>query len=480
MTSPGPELTDVPTGAPAVAWAELPEPVRRRLNGWAADALGGLPVDQIPVALRRIAKFAPTKRAKMGATVLSAALSKDPAFRGLVAAYVRSGRAGRIEIPIDAGDPSAQASAESVGPDGAAGTGVADASGTKAGSQAGAPTVDPITAAARAYLFTTAEAADLVGRAEQVTEAAELRGQVAELQTRLERAASTIEKLNGQLAEVTAAQEPAGRDETVEKLRGRLRDQGTQLRGLRDELAAAQEQTAGRVSELVKELAAARHSLKLMTDRAEAAKARADRAEEQVRDLQTSAADGRAVADRRIELLLNTIRDAQSGLRRELKLGANTVDPADAVLTGLPRPAQTSGRSVDAALLTRWLMLPQAHLIVDGYNITKTGYGGLTLADQRDRLVRDLSAIASRTAAEVTVVFDGAAVIGHQVAGRGVRVLFSPPGVIADEVIRRLVAAEPPGRVLVVASSDREIVTDVAARGARTVPASVLLTLSGH
>ena len=36
--------------------------------------------------------------------------------------------------------------------------------------------------------------------------------------------------------------------------------------------------------------------------------------------------------------------------------------------------------------------------------------------------------------------------------------LFSPPGTIADEVIRRLVAAEPTGRVVLVATADREIV----------------------
>ena len=38
---------------------------------------------------------------------------------------------------------------------------------------------------------------------------------------------------------------------------------------------------------------------------------------------------------------------------------------------------------------------------------------------------------------------------------RGVRVLFSPAGVIADDVIRELVAAEPAGRAVVVVTSDR-------------------------
>ena len=42
-------------------------------------------------------------------------------------------------------------------------------------------------------------------------------------------------------------------------------------------------------------------------------------------------------------------------------------------------------------------------------------------------------------------------------APRGVRVLFSAPGEIADDVIRRLVAAEPEGRPLMVVSSDKEV-----------------------
>ena len=41
------------------------------------------------------------------------------------------------------------------------------------------------------------------------------------------------------------------------------------------------------------------------------------------------------------------------------------------------------------------------------------------------------------------------------------RVLFSPLGVIADDVIRELVAAEPQGRPLVVVSSDQEVARDV-------------------
>ena len=105
-------------------------------------------------------------------------------------------------------------------------------------------------------------------------------------------------------------------------------------------------------------------------------------------------------------------------------------------------------RTTDPARLLAWLGLPRAHLIVDGYNVTKTGYPELSLADQRDRLIRGLAALSARTSAELTVVFDGAAVATARPAGRGIRVLFSPPGVLADDVIRDLVRsrADRPGR----------------------------------
>jgi len=58
---------------------------------------------------------------------------------------------------------------------------------------------------------------------------------------------------------------------------------------------------------------------------------------------------------------------------------------------------------------------------------------------------------------------------------RGLRVLFSDPGVLADDVIRSLVAAEPQGRPVAVATSDRAVVESVRRRGAYSIPSSVLV-----
>ncbi len=164
-----------------------------------------------------------------------------------------------------------------------------------------------------------------------------------------------------------------------------------------------------------------------------------------------------------------------SGLRRELDLGGGA-GPRPADLVAGAQTART-GSAVDGrAALDALLAVPSAHLIVDGYNVSKTGYPELPLADQRTRLVGQLAALAAQTAVEVTVVFDGAGVTTAPTRGsRGVRVLFSDAGVLADDVIRELVAVEPAGRPIVVATSDRAVVSSVRRRGAYTVASTVLL-----
>jgi predicted RNA-binding protein with PIN domain len=201
-----------------------------------------------------------------------------------------------------------------------------------------------------------------------------------------------------------------------------------------------------------------------------------------------SARSGRTEGDMRLRLLLETIGQSVKGLERELALPPAQGRPADTVAAAVPgamvpgeMPVQ--GRSVDdPALLDQYLSLPMAHLVVDGYNVTKSGYPTLTLAEQRVRLVQGLAALAARTGAEVTCVFDGAQLDGpvRLTQPRGVRVLFSAPGEIADELIRRLVAAEPPGRPVVVVSSDREVADGVRRSGALPVPAAMLLNRLGR
>ena len=79
-------------------------------------------------------------------------------------------------------------------------------------------------------------------------------------------------------------------------------------------------------------------------------------------------------------------------------------------------------------MLDALLALPRAHLIVDGYNVTKSTWPELSLEKQRDRLLGGLAPLVARTGAEVTVVFDAAEKKERPLVNRprGVRVLFAP------------------------------------------------------
>ncbi|WP_019327946.1 NYN domain-containing protein, partial [Streptomyces sp. TOR3209] len=212
-------------------------------------------------------------------------------------------------------------------------------------------------------------------------------------------------------------------------------------------------------------------------------KARLGEAEAALEATRKAAREGRSVEDMRVRLLLDTLLDATQGLRRELALPPVSVRPAetvDAVEPGRMTPKDIANRALsehDPAVLDQLLALPQAHLVVDGYNVTKTGYPQMPLEKQRLRLLGQLSQLAAQTGAETTCVFDGAELAAPVLLAppRGVRVLFSKPGVTADELIRQLVRAEPPGRPVIVVSTDREVADGVARAGARPVASAVLL-----
>jgi predicted RNA-binding protein with PIN domain len=212
-------------------------------------------------------------------------------------------------------------------------------------------------------------------------------------------------------------------------------------------------------------------------------KARLGEAEASAEAGRRAVREGRTAEEMRLRLLLDTVLEAAQGLRRELALPPASLRPADsvdAVEPGRMSPKDIAARALsdtDPALLDQLLSLPQVHLVVDGYNVTKTGYPQLPLDKQRLRLLGGLSVLAARTGAEMTCVFDGAELAAPVLLAppRGVRVLFSKAGVTADELIRQLVRAEPSGRPVVVVSTDREVADGVARSGARPVASALLL-----
>ncbi|MDP8938611.1 MAG: NYN domain-containing protein, partial [Actinomycetota bacterium] len=141
-----------------------------------------------------------------------------------------------------------------------------------------------------------------------------------------------------------------------------------------------------------------------------------------------------------------------------------------------PLPPGVLDDSAEAA--DHLVRVPGVVVLVDGYNVSQTGWPGLPIAEQRRRLVDALSELAARTGADVSVVFDGADTpwpAPVATTARAVKVSFSPVGVEADDVVLRRVAELPPWRSVVVASSDRRVQDGARESGANVVSSAQLL-----
>lgn len=425
----------------------LPEAVRTRVVALAADALGAMPVDQLPASLKRVASFAPNRRARLAGTQIAGVIETDDEFRGRLAVQVRA-RVPELAHALDDGTTPAAA--------------------------------DPVELAAVAYLLRPTAWVDVVVQAADVADAE--RGAAATRE-----AAQQVERLRRQVDDAHAELK-ALREQSREQMSG-LKSENTELRhklgDARSRAKAAEE--------------AAREAARRSDESVRAAATTAASSEAEVRRLRTRVTEleqevaaarreGKAEKDGgtlRARLLLDTLLDTAQGLRRELALPPVEGAPADAVEADVAEQGARTPSSHgslakdDPALLDQLLALPRVHLVIDGYNVTKNAWPESSLEIQRDRLLSQLGPLAARTQAEVTVVFDAADMEKRPLVKkpRGVRVLYSPYGVIADDVIRSLVAAEPTGRPVVVVTSDQAVARDVQRGGARVVDAVVLTRL---
>ncbi|MFF0887962.1 NYN domain-containing protein [Streptomyces sp. NPDC003456] len=432
-------------GAAEVLDRPLPDGVRRRVVQIVSDGFGSLTVGELPAQLRQYARFAPNRRAKFAGNAMASALETDPLFRQRIGEKLREAQP-ELAGALDSGSPP--------------------------------PAADPLDVAAAAYVLRppgwvklVAAAGEEAQRADAERADEENRAELDRLRAELDRAReqtrTETERLRADLESARKESEALHR-----KLRAALSDvrRGeAALRKAHGEIEAVRAEGHAQVSAAESEA----RRLKSRLGETEAALEAARRA----------AREGRSVEDMRVRLLLDTLLDATQGLRRELALPPVSVRPAetvDAVEPGRMTPKDIAARALsenDPQVLDQLLALPQAHLVVDGYNVTKTGYPQMPLEKQRLRLLGQLSQLAAQSGAEVTCVFDGAELAAPVLLAppRGVRVLFSKPGVTADELIRQLVRAEPPGRPVIVASTDREVADGVARAGARPVASAMLL-----
>ena len=426
---------------------QLPADVRAKMIAIASLGLGRMATTQVPAALRRSVSFAPARRAKLVGSQIAAAVDLDDDFRAHLATQVRA------LVP----DTVANLEAGPVGAD------------------------SLVEAAAVAFLVRTDGWVDVVRSAAATA---------PERHTARSDLADTVDRLTVALAEARG---------DVRQNRARLRGQLDGVKAENADLRRALGHTRAQLKDAVSRADAAVVDAE---DQQRTAAAATRSLEAEVRRLRTRISDlesqhtsaRRAVRDdrdaevMRLRLLLDTVVEAVAGLRRELALPPSDLLPADTVATIEPELDSLVagvGRALlddDPSLLRRLIELPKVHLIIDGYNVSKTAWPTAPLDQQRERLAAGVGALVGGKRVETTIVFDGAELTHPPVMPprRVVRIRFSPQGVIADDVIRALVEAEPTGRPVVVVTTDRELATSVTKKGARAVASLALVRAMGR
>lgn len=403
--------------------AAVPERLRSRVVALVSAVLPS--VAPVPAPLRKVAGFTPARRARLGGGAIWEALADDD-FR----------RHAATQVAVVPGSD------------------------------------DPIDTAARAWLTRDAGWQAVV---------AEVADALAEDVSRDDQAHSELERLTAQVAALQAelATLKAAHREELERARADYKVLRQRLGEARSVLRKAEDERDRAYAERDAAVASAEAATRAAEADARRLRAQLDEAESGLAAQRRDSRSERDAATIRARLLLDAVVESATGLRRELGLPAVDGSPADVVEAGLSgaEAAPASSAPATPALLEQMLALPRARLIIDGYNVTKEAWPTASLEAQRSRLVAALGPLVARSGAETTVVFDAAESSVRTVmpAPRGVRVVFSPEGVIADDVIRQLVRAEPRGRVVVVVTGDQAVTKDVVRDGARVVPAPALL-----
>lgn len=283
--------------------------------------------------------------------------------------------------------------------------------------------------------------------------------------------------LQRETEKTAAAKEEARR--AKESSRKSLADERAATKELRKELQTARREAAASAAEAAQARSEAERVLaeaeKLARRSRKEAAAAEEREREATRQLRSVRKELNA-ARRRIAELEQSLEKAAQARRAQST-------PKKSAPSGPRRPLPVpQGRFEDDPLtLDAWLDAPGVHLLVDGYNVTKSpeGFPDLDLASQRERLLEQLERLALRKGVPTTVVFDGSDVApGRSRPGRmRVRVEYSRPGEIADDHLIAKLASLPPDPVVLV-TGDRELQERAGAEGATVAVAAQLLELA--
>jgi predicted RNA-binding protein with PIN domain/outer membrane murein-binding lipoprotein Lpp len=281
-----------------------------------------------------------------------------------------------------------------------------------------------------------------------------------------------------------AAEQVAARSRAeIVVLTDRVAERNQVIDGLRSDVQKLTDELA----ELRAELIDTRNDVRHARDREASARRRLEAAEaattaaiaaqdvaEHVRD--DALADRAVVAAERSELA--RLAAAAATLSDQLAAIATPAGPGRAAAVRRKALAMPGGLMGNSDAAAEYLLRSGASVLVDGYNVAKEAWPRLDLASQRVVLLDAIENLVRRFGSDITVVFDGADVVGAAADGRRiVRVVFSPEGVIADDVIRDEVRRLPVTRNVVVVTNDQEIVTDTRAMGANTMSSDQLISL---
>ena len=115
------------------------------------------------------------------------------------------------------------------------------------------------------------------------------------------------------------------------------------------------------------------------------------------------------------------------------------------------------------------------HILIDGYNLIRqspalSAMEYISTEEGRDALLKLLAQYRKVKSHKMTVVFDAAygnSFAENKMRQRGVTIIFSRKGELADDVIKRMVAKERERAIVV--TSDQEIVDFAVRHGAATI-----------
>jgi uncharacterized protein len=116
------------------------------------------------------------------------------------------------------------------------------------------------------------------------------------------------------------------------------------------------------------------------------------------------------------------------------------------------------------------------HIYIDGYNLIRQSvrlrrFERISLEAGRNALIDWLAQYKCRKDHRITVVFDGwvsGSALEERDYSGGVHMIYSPKGVKADDVLKRIIASSD--EEILVVSSDREIASYATRRGKAALP----------